>query len=58
MCVRNILKCVLSAKYYRYDRNNLILGKCDEGRLRGRGMFTLEDSIEVDVKGIIYGVID
>jgi len=57
MCVRNILKVVLSAKYYRHGRNNLILGKRDEGRPRGRGMFTLEDSIEVDVKGIMYGVI-
>jgi len=58
MCVRNILKFVLSAKYYWRDRNNLILGKCDEGRPRGRGMFTLEDSTEVAVKGIIFGVID
>jgi len=36
----------------------MLLGKCDEGRLRGRGKFTLKDSIEVDVKVLMYGVID
>jgi len=42
-------KCVLSVKCYWNDRNNLVLGKCDEGRPWG-GRFTLEDNIEVDVK--------
>jgi hypothetical protein len=32
----------------------MILGKCDKRRPRGRGRFALEDSIEVDVKEIIY----
>jgi hypothetical protein len=36
----------------------LILGKCDEGRRRGRGRFTVEDGIEVDVKEIMYVVIE
>jgi len=36
----------------------MVLGKYDEGRPRGRGRFTLEDSIEVDVKVLMYGVID
>jgi hypothetical protein len=37
----------------------MILGKCDEGRQRGwGGRFTLEDSIEMDVKEIIYVVIE
>jgi len=53
-----MLKCVLSAKYYWHDLNNMILGKCDEWRPRGRGRFTLEDSMEVDVKEIIYVVIE
>jgi hypothetical protein len=53
-----MLKGVLSAKYYWHDRNNLRLGKCDEGRPRGRGWFILEDSIEVDVKEIMYVVIE
>jgi len=35
----------------------MILEKGDEGRPRGRGRFTLEDSIELDVKEIMYGVI-
>jgi len=48
----------LSAKYYWHDRNNLVLAKCDEARPRGRGRFTLEDSIEVDVKEIMYVVIE
>jgi len=34
----------------------MILGKCDEGRQRGRGRLTLEGSIEVDVKEIMCGV--
>jgi hypothetical protein len=58
MCGRNMLKCVLSAKYYWHDRKKLILGKCDEGRRRGRGRFILEDSIEVDVKEINDVVIE
>jgi hypothetical protein len=53
-----MLKCVQSAKYYWHDRNNLILEKCDGGRPRGRGRFTLEDSIEVDVNKIMYDVIE
>jgi hypothetical protein len=31
----------------------MILGRCDERRPRGRGRFSLEDSIEVDVKEIM-----
>jgi hypothetical protein len=58
MCGRNILKCVLSANYYWHVRKKLIPGKCDEGRRRGRGRFILEDSIEVDVKEIMYVVIE
>jgi len=50
-------KCVLSAKYYWHVRNNKILRKYDEGRPRGRGRFTLEDSIEVDVNDVMYGAI-
>jgi hypothetical protein len=56
MWVRNMLKCVLSAEYYWHDCNNLVLGKCDDGRPRGRGRFILENSIEVDVKEIMYVV--
>jgi len=51
-----MLKCVLSAKYYWHDRTNMILGKCDKVRPRGRGRFILEDSIELDVKEIMYSV--
>jgi len=36
----------------------MVLGKCDEVRPRGRGMFTLEESIEMHVREIIYGVIE
>ena len=57
-CVEEILKCVLSAKYYWQERSNMVLGKCDEERPGGRGRFTLEDSIELDVKEIIYGVFE
>jgi hypothetical protein len=57
MCVRNILNCVLSAKYYWHERN-LILGKYDERRPRGRGRFTLEDSIEEDIRQIFYVVLE
>jgi hypothetical protein len=32
----------------------MILGKCDEWRPRGRGMFTLQDSIRLNVKEMIY----
>jgi hypothetical protein len=36
----------------------MILGKCDEGRTRGIGRFTLGYSIEVDVKEITCGVME
>jgi hypothetical protein len=36
----------------------MLLGKCDEKRPLGRGRITLEDSIEADVKEIIYGFIE
>jgi hypothetical protein len=52
-----MLNCVLSAKYYWHERNIIILGKSDEGRPRGRGRFTLEDSIELNVKEIMYVVV-
>jgi hypothetical protein len=58
MCGRNKLKCVLYAKYYWHDRNNKIIGKCDEGRPLGRGRFTVEDGTEMDVKEIMYVVIE
>jgi hypothetical protein len=58
MWVRNMLKCVLSAKYYWHDRKNLIFGTSNEGRPRGRGRFILEDGTEVDVKEIMYVVIE
>jgi hypothetical protein len=35
----------------------MILGKCVERRPRGRGRFTLEDSIEVDFNEITYKII-
>jgi hypothetical protein len=48
----------LFSKYYWHDGTNLLFGEYEDGALRGRGRFTLEDSIEVDVKGIKYGVIE
>jgi hypothetical protein len=53
ICVKNVLKCVLSVKYYWHNRNDMLLGKGDERRPQGRGRFTLQDSIEVDVKEIM-----
>jgi hypothetical protein len=58
MCVKNMLKSVLSAKYYWNDRKNMIIGTSNEGRPRGRGRFILEDGTEVDVKEIMYVVIE
>jgi len=36
----------------------MVLGKCDEKTPRRRGRFTLEDSTGVDVKEIMYVVIE
>jgi hypothetical protein len=36
----------------------MIFGTSNEGRPRGRGRFILEDGIEVDVKEIMYVVIE
>ena len=47
----------LSAKYYWHDRKIMVLAKCDEARPRERDRFTLADSIEVDVKGIILVIL-
>jgi hypothetical protein len=58
ICERNKPKCLLSSKYYWHVRKIMRPGKCDEGRPRGRGWFTLGCSIEVVVKGITCSVME